>query len=144
MYIAKSAVTSDIVKLLEASGLPTEDLLQGRQVAFFVTGDDAGAIGCIGLELGDGCALLRSLAVRPEARGAGLGGKLVDTAEDHARTLGLFRIFLITNSAGAFFEARGYHAVERATLPPFVGDSTQLRNLCPASAAVMLRCLPPG
>jgi GNAT superfamily N-acetyltransferase len=61
-------------------------------------------------------AQLRVLLVHPEARGHGLGGRLVDTCVEHARTAGYARMRLWTNdvleSARRIYLDRGFTLVE--------------------------------
>lgn len=57
-----------------------------------------------------------ALAVAPDARGAGLGRKLVGAAIELARALGIRRVFALTYER-AFFERCGFEVVDRRTLP---------------------------
>lgn len=57
-----------------------------------------------------------ALAVAPEARGRGLGRKLVDACIGEARQLGVRRTFALTYEP-AFFEKLGFGVVDRQQLP---------------------------
>ncbi len=59
---------------------------------------------------------VRSLAVRPDQHGQGLGGKLVARVIEDARTLGLPRVIALTRELG-FFEKCGFITVSRDVLP---------------------------
>lgn len=59
---------------------------------------------------------VRSLAVRPDAHGRGLGAALVDAVVGDARALGLPRVIALTREI-AFFERCGFFARERESLP---------------------------
>jgi GNAT superfamily N-acetyltransferase len=63
---------------------------------------------------------LASLYVRPECRGRGLGGRLVDAAVAEARRLGVSRLYLFTPHHEGYYAARGWSVVERTTVgaPP--------------------------
>jgi len=74
----------------------------------FLVALDAGRVmGCAALEFygprRGGLAEVRSLAVAPEARGSGLGGRLLEAAVKQARRQGAGRVFAVTRAA-EFFE----------------------------------------
>jgi amino-acid N-acetyltransferase len=129
-----------VASLLADASLPVEDLQEGS-VAFIVAIDGADAIGAIGLEVFGDVGLLRSLVVRPDARGLGIGGQLVDALEAQARQRGLHRLVLLTQTAAPFFAGRAYHVIDRHAAPASVQASAQFRSLCPASATCMTRQL---
>jgi amino-acid N-acetyltransferase len=59
---------------------------------------------------------VRSLAVRPDQHGQGLGAALVERLLDDARAMGLPRVIALTREI-AFFERCGFVGVSRDTLP---------------------------
>lgn len=63
--------------------------------------------------------LLENVAVTPELQGTGLGSRLLATAENHARELGLDQVRLYTNQAMTqnivFYARRGYRETSRST-----------------------------
>ena len=59
---------------------------------------------------------VRSLAVRPDAHGQGLGAALVDAVVGDARALGLPRIIALTREVG-FFERSGFRVESRESIP---------------------------
>jgi len=126
--------------LLEASGLPVSDLDEARPV-LFGTVDDSGLVGVVGVEIHGHSGLLRSLAVRVEARGTGLGGALVDVAEQFARARGIGYLYLLTDTAEKFFARRGYRRVERAAAPPEISGTSEFTSLCPSTSGFMVKDL---
>lgn len=76
-------------------------------------------VGCIFCVSGDdeATAKLRILLVHPDARGLGLGGRLVDTCLDFARSAGYRSVTLWTNdvltSARRIYEAAGFTLVKQ-------------------------------
>lgn len=131
---------SALRSLLIAAALPVEDLDQA-QVRFFVAIEDEEPVGVIGLEAFGTVGLLRSLAVRSDRRGAGIGGRLVEVLEAQAREAGFEQLVLLTMTAAPFFARRGYRAIDRAQAPAEVLGSAEFRSLCPASATCMTRSL---
>lgn len=61
-------------------------------------------------------AEIRTLAVRSEAQGAGLGKRLVKVCIDEARKLGIKKVFALTYHPG-FFEKIGFREIDKAKLP---------------------------
>jgi len=67
--------------------------------------------GCVALERYSGAlAEIRSLVVADDARGSGLGAKLLHAATKHARSRGIARLLAVT-SAGELFERNGFARV---------------------------------
>lgn len=145
-----------IVALVSASGLPTSDLAPTHVGRFLVaraapeasgeiaSGEIASGeiVGCAAVEPYGDHGLLRSVAVAPEARGQGLGGALVDAAVARAADLGIARLVLLTDTAEAFFRARGWTSVEREALPLAVRQSSEFSGSCCACAASLWRPVP--
>ncbi len=127
----------DVKSLLLSRGLPVagaEDHLTG----FVVARDEGGILrGVAGLEVHDGVGLLRSVAVRADAGGKGLGSLLTRAVVKRTQELGLRNVYLLTTTAAAFFERRGFEPVPRDALPTSLGASRELQDACPASATAM-------
>ena len=66
--------------------------------------------------LWDDLGEVRSLAVRPEAHGQGLGRILVERVLDDARELGLGRVIALTREV-AFFARVGFSLAKRESMP---------------------------
>jgi glycerol uptake facilitator-like aquaporin/N-acetylglutamate synthase-like GNAT family acetyltransferase len=129
-----------VASLLAAASLPTD--LDDWFPAQAVVAELAGRIvGAAGFERGGDAALLRSVAVAPEARGAGLGAALVAERLHAARRAGARRAFLLTTDAASWFARLGFTAADRATVPAPIAATRQFRALCPASAACLARDL---
>jgi len=95
----------------------TRDFLVEHLRDFFVADDDGEFQGCCALAVLTGdLAEIRSLAVRPEASGRGIGKALVDACVAEARRLGLRRVFALT-LVPDFFERCGFTLVSLGRLP---------------------------
>src|SRR5438045_3021742 len=78
MLVIRAAVLSDLTSisaLLRSDGMRTEGVLESS-TRYWVAEDGLRVVGAIGLELGDGCVLLRSAIVALSSRGQGVGGRL--------------------------------------------------------------------
>ena len=116
-----ASVMADYVMKAVLLPRPVSELYQSIRefhvVVREVEGGEPEVVACAALRLlwGD-LGEVRSLAVRPDCHGRGLGGKLVSRVLDDARTLGLHRVIALTREV-PFFERCGFQVVERETLP---------------------------
>jgi amino-acid N-acetyltransferase len=97
--------------------------------------------GVVGLEPAGRSALLRSLAVHPSARGSGYGTALMQAAEAHGRSLGMDALYLLTTTAAAFFQQRGYKPIPRDEAPSAIARTDEFARLCPSTATCMQKSL---
>ena len=141
--IIRSATPEDLTqvrRLLDANGLPTQDL-DATPIEFLVAEDDGQLLGAVGLERFGDAALLRSLVVDAAGRGTGVGGALVEAIEARAAEAGIADLALLTTPAAPFYAQRGWQTVPRDALPAGVHASSEFRSLCPASATAMTKPL---
>lgn len=82
--------------------------------------------------------LLRSVGVRPEWRGRGLGQLAVAWAVARARARGVRHVSLFTRTAAPFFERLGFRPCELQALPEPVRASAQARGECASSTAMVV------
>jgi amino-acid N-acetyltransferase len=129
------------VALLQAEGLPTSDLTKAALEQFFFVGSDGSPTAIVGLEIYGKEALIRSLVVASAARKDGLGSKLVSHAEGYAKAQGVKSLYLLTTTAEAFFQARGYSRLDRQSAPSSIQATKEFAALCPASSAFMTKPL---
>ena len=134
---ATAADDSAIRGLLTAAGLPVADVDATRQ-AFIVATADGQTEGCVGLDIHGAAALLRSLAVREQRRGVGVGDALLARARELAAAHGVETLFLLTTSVSQFFARRGFITVDRSIVPADLAGSAQFAGLCPTSATCMM------
>ncbi len=130
-----------VVALLDAEGLPASDLTESHLEHFFFTGSDGAPSALVGLEIHGDAALLRSLVVRADARAQGLGSALVQHAEGYAAARQVRSIYLLTTTAEAYFEHRGYRRLDRAQAPASIQSTREFASLCPSSSAFMIKRL---
>lgn len=127
------------VALLTAVGLPSSDLTEPRLEHFLFSGPRDAPTGLVGLEIYDRVALLRSLAVAPDAQRSGLGSALLEQAEGYAYAHGVRSLYLLTTTAERFFVGRGYRPSSRESCPSAIRSTSQFASLCPASSALLVK-----
>jgi arsenite-transporting ATPase len=138
---AAPAERDEVLALLHASGLMTDGV--PADLAGFVTAREGGAlVGVAGVESHGESALLRSVAVTPARRGAGIGKRLVDAALARALAAGARDVVLLTDDAHGWFARFGFEQITREAVPAGVKQSNQFQGACPESAAVMYRRAP--
>ena len=126
--------------LLRRCALPL-DGVDDHIGSMLVARDGAAIVGTAALELYDGGALLRSVAVDPEQQGQGLGQRLTEAALQLAAARGANAVFLLTTTAERFFPKFGFEAIARDDVPVSVRASVEFQSACPASAIVMRKRL---
>jgi amino-acid N-acetyltransferase len=128
---------TEVETLLKSYDLPTSDLPVSSGVLLFGHASGGALIGVIGLEVYGEYALLRSLAVADPAHGMGLGAALVAYAERYAAEHGGKTVYLLTTTAEAYFERRGYSRIRRSEAPEKIASTDQFSVLCPSSSTFM-------
>lgn len=141
--IIQQAQKSDwksITGLLSAAKLPIEDLNPELDNYFIATAGGT-IIGVIGMDRYGCNGLLRSTAVEPAYRNTGTGNELVAHVLKDAVAQGIESLYLITNTAEAYFARKGFARINREQVPADLLQSKEFNGLCPSSAAVMHRKL---
>ncbi|THU39330.1 GNAT family N-acetyltransferase [Niastella caeni] len=129
-----------IIELLKGEKLPVEDL-PGNLDHFFVALNGGEVVGAIGLEHYPPFGLLRSMVVRKDHRNQKVAAALVEILEKHAADLKIDRVYLLTETASAYFDKKNYQRVERTDVPDEIKRSTEFSSVCPVSAIAMKKTL---
>jgi amino-acid N-acetyltransferase len=122
--------------LLKSSSLPYEDLNYQDHILVGYYDEDE-LVGTGGLEIYDGYALLRSLAVKLGARGMSLGSAITKDLIEQAKKNKLKGIYLLTETARGFFIIKGFKDVSRDLVPDGVKQSSEFSHVCSDTAACM-------
>ena len=141
MNIFANPKLSAVKQLLSESSLPIEDITAQHLHHFFGCSSGLELEGLVGLELYGEVALLRSLAVAASRRNSGLGSRLVAHTERHAQDQGVKSLYLLTTTAEAFFQRRGYARIPRENAPAAIKDTKEFAGICPVSSAFMVKKL---
>ncbi len=137
---AAEADLGAIRALLESAGLPTTDL-QAAKPSFTLLREHGAIVAAGALQRFGSSALLRSVVVATDRRGAGLGSIIVHELEKLAAAVRIRRLFLLTQTAREFFAHQGYRVVERSEAPQDLQGSEEFHSLCPTSATCMMKVL---
>ncbi len=103
---------------------PDRDALRAPRGTFLIARSDGMPVGCCALQ-GDGSRTgeVKRLWVSPAARGLGLATRLMNAAEDHARSLGMTLLRLDTNrtltAAIAMYRAQGWQEIPAFNDEPY-------------------------
>ena len=138
MRFATSDDLSDVLELLRVSGLPVAGVEDVFPTGFLVSRDEQGQLEAVaGIEVHGNVGLLRSVAVREDRRGTGLGQIIAIQAVEWARDADLTDVYLLTTTADTFFPRLGFEHVERAAMPAALSSSAEMQGACPESAVAM-------
>lgn len=125
-----------IADLLTRSRLPL-DGLEPHLATTLAAHDGAQLVGCAALELYEGAALLRSVAVESDRQSNGLGRRLTEAALALARERAIRTVYLLTTTAGDYFPRFGFRPVDRGDVAPDVRRSLEFTTACPDTALAM-------
>lgn len=126
-----------VLILLREAGLPVDEVAEWLP-RYVVAEADGRIVGVAGLEVHGNDGVLRSVVVEPERRGTGLGGRLAATVIASARSAGLRRLYLLTETAESYFPRHGFRRIPRDAASEAVQESVEFREACPDSATAMV------
>ncbi len=141
--VVRGATPADVAplrQLLTDAGLSTKGVVEVLE-NFLVAFHDSRLVGSVGLERYGSDALLRSAAVTDDLRGLGVGHLLVERLLEKAAADLVRDIFLLTTTAEQWFPRFGFVRIGRDDVPELVKTSVEFREICPASAVVMVKHL---
>jgi amino-acid N-acetyltransferase len=137
MAFAQAEDVPLIYSLLERCGLPIVGLDAALET-LIVAREAEQVIGCAALEIYGNVALLRSVAVDPTHRSAGLGQQMVEAQLASARMHGIQEVYLLTETAADYFPRFGFQLIDRSATSPALHQAVEWTSACPASASVMV------
>ena len=129
-----------IRSLLEHESLPYSDVGKSP-VDFHFFYKDQTLVGLSGLEELGTRGLIRSVLVKDEHKGKGLGKEITGITQQIALDKDIEVLYLLTNDADPFFEKMGYQVISRGEVPEPVKATAEFQELCPDSAICMSKDL---
>lgn len=128
-----------VLALVDAADLPLVGI-PDHFANFLVARSNGRIEGVVGLEIHGADAVLRSLAVAPEKRGAGLGRALVASALLLANARGVRTVYLLTTTAVDFFARLSFECCDVGSVPDAIAKSVEFSSgVCPATSTCMCR-----
>jgi amino-acid N-acetyltransferase len=145
---ARTVDLATVESLLSSNNLPVAGVREAFADFFVAEGDRPNVhplrvVGAIGLERFGRDALLRSAVLADAWRGQGFGRLLVDEAIEHARSIGIAELYLLTTTAERFFTQLGFQTIDRTDVPGSVRASVEFTTACPDTAVAMTRGITP-
>ena len=137
---AQAGDRTKIERLLVSKGLPLDGLDVALPLAL-VAVDGGRLVGCGAIEPYGASGLLRSVCVEADLRGTGVGRRLVEELENLALASGIDELYLLTETAGAWFPRFGYAPAERSGVPASMAASVEFTTACPVSAPLLRKSL---
>lgn len=137
---ARNTDLNNIQQLLDDNQLPIDDCSVHLK-NFIVLEHNEKIIVVGGIEIFHDLGLIRSITVNKRYRNSGLGKHMCQLISDKAVSQGIKRLYLLTETAQAFFEGQGFRVIDRANAPAEIKSTQQFDKLCPSSAVLMLRSI---
>lgn len=135
---AASTDLDAVLTLLKTARLPTVGVAESfDDFVVAVRGDQV--VGAGGLEVAGHDALLRSVVVHEEERGTGTGQAITARLLANARDRNLESVWLLTETAPAFFERFGFRRADRAAASEALRATDEFTTGCPSTAVAMSR-----
>jgi amino-acid N-acetyltransferase len=138
---ATDADVEAIANLLKESGLPISGVADFLAHGYVLAESGGRVVGAAGVESYNEAGLLRSVVVSESMRGTGLGRRLVVDRIDWAERNRLHTMYLLTETAPAFFSHLGFEVLPRDSAPDGIRSSSEFSEVCPESAVFMARSL---
>ncbi len=113
--------------VLAACGLSSFGILIPGTL-YWVCRSGNGLVGICGLEVGDRCALLRSVCVVESERGKGIAERVVGAALSEATRRDLQHVYLFSKDTGGYFERLGWREVPVAEVAARLPQAPQVRR----------------
>ena len=123
-------------ELLESEKLCYNDINEAG-VHLFAVKIKHVTVGFFGFEIFEKDALFRSLLVLPDARKRGYGELIWEVARQKLTENEVQQVYLLTNTAAAFFIKMGFEEIDRTSVPKTIATTKEFVEFCPGSSTCM-------
>lgn len=125
---AEDKDVSEMAEVLTQADLLSYDLLAPETRYWVIRDEQQRIIATAGLEFGSRAALLRSVAVLPDARSLGLAHTLADCAFQEAASKGYNAVYLFSVHAGGYWQKLGFEEVPVDEMVQMLPDVPQVNR----------------
>jgi|SRR6266498_1327657 len=136
---ANNNTRQKVIALLRESNLPVSDIDEQKELFALLQNNEVA--GTAGLEYFGNCALLRSVSVRKDLQGKGLGKFINRELEKISKQRGIDCLYLLTTTAKDFFTKEGYEVISKNDIPESIKSTSEFSSICPSTATVMRKSL---
>ena len=128
----------EVENLLDIAALPAADIASADWFSLVGWQDAGRIVGAGGLERCGSTLLLRSVVVAQSHQKRGIAADIVVHLQQKAADAGYKDLYLLTETAIAYFSQKlGWQVVKREHAPRDITSSSQFSSLCPDSATLM-------
>jgi len=121
---------------LQSAGLPSEDVEVANNLLFNYY-KESDLVGTGGVEIYGNFGLIRSVSITESNRGKKLGSEITQHLIEASRKNHLKGLYLLTETAKAFFLKHGFQVINRDQVDDSVMVSSEFSHVCPVSATCM-------
>lgn len=134
--ITNTEMLEGVINLLKRHNLPWQDLNLNQDLVLVGIMDNHQVVGSAGLEKYRDALLLRSVCLEEDYRGKGWAGRMLERLREMTEEKD---IYLLTETAEAYFSRAGFMKTERAKAPESIRNSKEFASICPDSAVLMVK-----
>ena len=128
-------------ELLVETGLFLEDVEKYFDYFLILKDQNSKIVACAGLEIYDKVGLLRSVSVKPQHQGKGLGKMITEEMINYAKGNGIQNLYLLTDTAQIFFSKFSFKEIERKNADTNIKNTYEFKYACKDTAILMMKKL---
>jgi len=127
-----------IKELLLETNLVIEDVYKHIENFIIIRKHNGSILACAGMEIYNEIGFLRSVAVKSNLQGKGIGSLLVESVINKAKEKNIQTLFLLTETAEAFFSKFSFKTINRDKAPESIKNTYEFEVAC-AETGILMR-----